>query len=532
MGMAQIQVADLPEGQRPSAHHEDSADTFWAKLLRREQRGNFSLIGASKYSQLLLKLTTSENLLMRSFHPFVAALLAISFICVAAHGQNISTTDFPLFAFDADGLYGYTDARGAIVIKPQFHLAWDFSEGLARVDVCTDDGLRWGFIDRTGTLVITASFEEASDFSDGLAAVEIGGAWGFIDHSGKVVIKPEYYNDDVLPEYKFSEGFAAVNVGKRWGYINKAGKMVITPKFDGAEPFQEGMAEIEVKNKRGYVDTSGRIAIKPQYDLAAEFSEGLARVNVGYRLGQNNLDPRRREGLWGYVDKTGGFVISPQFNFAASFSEGRARVRTEKGTGFIDKTGGLVIADKYEDADDFSEGLAAVRLDKMWGYIDPSGRTIIPFKFGEAQKFTDGIAPVNNWNNRIDKQGELVWTRPLSSPGVASSVYCEPKSTPAGPTPEENAARRRELHKLMLKGLYEHDGAAELLYIGDMTSVPSLLRVLKDNPPTGIYNGRRMYICTHAHAVAALTRITGEKFEGYLEWSAWWTEYRRSHAKE
>jgi hypothetical protein len=40
------------------------------------------------------------------------------------------------------GKYGYADAQGNIIIKPQFDKALDFSEGLAAVE---QDGL-WGYI--------------------------------------------------------------------------------------------------------------------------------------------------------------------------------------------------------------------------------------------------------------------------------------------------------------------------------------------------------------------------------------------------
>ncbi len=234
----------------------------------------------------------------------------------------------------------------------------------------------------------------------------------------------------------------------------------------------------------------------------------------------------------GYIDKSGRFTIAPQYDWADSFSAGLAVVRTEGLTGFIDKSGRVVIDIKYELAEPFSDGLAAVRLDNKWGYINESGRTVVPFQFGESRGFVDGVAPVNNWNNRINKQGEIVWSHPpISQETNSAARLCEPKIKPPDPTPEEIAARRRLIHKLMLKGEYEHDGAGELLYIGDITSVPALLRVLKDNPPSVLLNGRKSYICTYAHASAALQKITGHKTESYEEWVTWWKQYRKSHRK-
>ena len=72
-----------------------------------------------------------------------------------------------------------------------------------------------------------------------------------------------------------------------------------------------------------------------------------------------------------------------------------------------------------------------------------------------------------------------------------------------------------------------------MIYIGDMTSVPALLRVLKDNAPKGCAaGGQCAYICTYSHAVAALEKITGHKAVVYEDWAAWWEEYQKSHPGE
>jgi hypothetical protein len=104
-----------------------------------------------------------------------------------------------------------------------------------------------------------------------------------------------------------------------------------------------------------------------------------------------------------------------------------------------------------------------------------------------------------------------------------------PEPTPSSLT-EKDLKRRAEVHKLMLKGEYLHDGAIELQYIGDISSVPALLVVLKKNPP--MPSGS--VICTTAHALQALRKITGAN-PGikYEDWSAWWEKYQEEQkAKE
>jgi len=464
---------------------------------------------------------------------FMAALLLANFSPARqADARTQRQRDTPrLFTFEENDAYGYEDAAGNVVIRPQFSLAWDFSEGLAHVQMCSDYGDRWGFIDATGSVAVHPRFENAHGFSEGLAAVRLNGRWGFINRRGRVIVKPRF-DDDNLHDYRFSEGLAAVKMGKKWGFIDRRGRWVVRPRFDSVGDFSEGLAEIEMKDRHGYIDAKGRVVIEPRFDLAAEFSEGLARVNIGYRFGWNDEDTNRRKGKWGYIDRTGKFVIPAMYDWADSFSEGLAVVGDGGYTGFIAKTGRVRVEMKYEDARAFSEGLAAVRLDRKWGYINPSGGVVIPFRFGESWSLSGGVAVVNNGFNRINSRGEVIWERkPAKRVSTASSSDCEPRIKPPSPTPAELARRRQQVYKLIFDGQYQHDGAGELLYIGDMTSVPALLRVLKDNAPKDCPGGRCTYVCTYAHAVAALEKITGHKAVHYQDWAAWWGEHQKSHPR-
>lgn len=77
-------------------------------------------------------------------------------------------------AVKKDGNWGFVDAKGKIVIEPQFNDARSFSNGLAAVKV----GGLWGFIDSKGNMVIEPQFNDAKDFTDdGSVFVLIGNQW-------------------------------------------------------------------------------------------------------------------------------------------------------------------------------------------------------------------------------------------------------------------------------------------------------------------------------------------------------------------
>jgi len=224
----------------------------------------------------------------------------------------------------ACGSIGYLDKHGRIAIKPQFRIAFPFSEGRASVNV--DE--KWGFIDKAGRAVITPQFRQATSFANGLARVYMidngsplrGPGWSYIDKNGKEVL-----DHKLRDAQTFKNGFAALKKDDgNWTVIDKTGKIVFNPQFDTdqyhvveAPEVGDGLIRIWTKGpwpKWGYADLTGRIVIPPQFYWTENFSEGRAAVQAG------------SGGKFGYIDRTGAIVIKPQFDRAHKFMRGIARV--------------------------------------------------------------------------------------------------------------------------------------------------------------------------------------------------------------
>ena len=114
---------------------------------------------------------------------------------------------------------------------------------------------------------------------------------------------------------------------------------------------------------------------------------------------------------------------------------------------------------------------------------------------------------------------------------LASDAFCQSKVKNKSKTKitvkqQIEEEKRKEIESRMLKGEYQHDGSGELLYIGTIESVPALLKVLEDNPPNET-NGKKFYICTYAHAISALKKITGQSFVDFQDWKNWWEKYQK-----
>lgn len=81
----------------------------------------------------------------------------------------------------------FSCARPSFVSPPQFGQAWTFSEGLAPVKI---EGL-CGYIDKTGSMVVRPQFTGAKIFREGIALVQKDGEWCYIDRKGKIVFEPK-----------------------------------------------------------------------------------------------------------------------------------------------------------------------------------------------------------------------------------------------------------------------------------------------------------------------------------------------------
>ena len=327
--------------------------------------------------------------------------------------------DVHMFYAKQNGLYGFIDVEGNMVIKPQFLSTRGFCEGLCSVEL--DSG--WGFIDKTGKMVVEPVFDSAGSFDEGVAIVCQNDKHFLIDRKGEEVAPGVYYSflgDGFSP--RFSEGFCTCCVKNKYGFIDRTGNVVIQPQFDQVKDFHDGLALMEINDKFGYVDKNGVMVIKPQFDRAEDFEDGLAWA--------------RPKDLWGVIDKTGEFVVKPKYEYSGSpcseglLKDGRTVVKTEKVRaglfrteeirttetkyGIVDKKGNLVIEYRFDDARGFSDGLAAVCIGDYstgkWGYIDKLGQMVIEPRFEEAGFFVNGLATVkiNGKTGFIDKTGQIV----------------------------------------------------------------------------------------------------------------------------
>ncbi|MEK8129306.1 WG repeat-containing protein [Paenibacillus filicis] len=314
--------------------------------------------------------------------------------------------------------------------------------GLFPAAVRTVHGTRFGYINAEGRMVIRPQFEDAQPFqSNGLAVVGSGGHVGAIDTSGQYRIKPLF---DTIGD--FSEGRAAVIDKEGFKVIDESGQVLTPHAYSYIGTFREGRAVVSDSGSGhyGYLNTAGQVVIPLQYLEAGDFSHGKAVVKVqenlyalidtsGKRLHTypyafvgglgDGLLPFRQEveGRYGYIDEAGQVVIKPQYTVALPFSEGRAVVNTaadyKNEYGLIDRRGRAILKPSYNEVRDLGERRYAVgfALDPEKPYIgsvyaiaDDHGKFLTQALYVQVADYKKGVASVSDGRRTffLDRSGK------------------------------------------------------------------------------------------------------------------------------
>lgn len=130
-----------------------------------------------------------------------------------------------------------SDRWGYLIGEPRY-----ISDGMSLISMGNDYyNKTFGFIDTNGRMAIEPKYDFAYDFSEGVAPVEVGGSYVFIDKTENVVIPGPFQRAS-----PFSEGLALVRLNDKFGFIDRLGDFVIAPQFDCASSFAGGMAAVNI----------------------------------------------------------------------------------------------------------------------------------------------------------------------------------------------------------------------------------------------------------------------------------------------
>lgn len=158
----------------------------------------------------------------------------------------------------------FIDKQGKSLTLTGWEDAEEFSCGLALVQ---QDGL-YGYIDPTGELVIPLQFTSANSFYDGVALVRRGEERIAINTQGETLYTCVWDRAGG----KFSNGFIWVMQDGLYGLMNTAGELVVPCEWDDyvGMPFLFGdMTAMEKADQLGFVNKQGELITGRLWDEAA-----------------------------------------------------------------------------------------------------------------------------------------------------------------------------------------------------------------------------------------------------------------------
>jgi WG containing repeat len=355
-----------------------------------------------------------------------------------------------LSPYRENGLWGYTDSTGAVVIPARYETAAPFMEGGLTI-VKTGEG--YGLINKLGREVVPAKlqneikscgcgvfgFQQTAGYalvnSDGKRIdrgqveevqghtcnqnrlpIRQGKQMAFIDTKGLAMTGFVY--DEVFP---YAHGVAPVKAAGTpyWSLIDLAGKPVGKGKYQELFPLVDGLG-VGIQdnavggNKYGVIDTAGNVIIPFQFArISGTFEGGYVGCAAydPYDLASKGITPAAN--TWFIYNRQGQKVGETHADIWDNFSEGLVVVEQLEKYGFADTTGKVVIPMKYDWACGFKNGLAWVGKGGKYGFIDHEGKEVIPLKYGTAYDYVfmdDHGAPVRDLATGemfyIDKNGK------------------------------------------------------------------------------------------------------------------------------
>lgn len=239
-------------------------------------------------------------------------------------------------AIKVNGVWGFVDRSGHMVIAPRFNDGDPFSGGVTNAE---DDKTHMeGYLDPQGKWVIAPQFETAFSFVSGIAAVVDKDKTYGIDHSGQHVIEPRA--NTTLDGRVFFDGPALrvsrKDIYQRWSSKGELLTTFFAPTQDAAlKDYPLGMSLRDAGEglvpawsegeKAGYVDLSGKWLIAQQFDEAKKFIAGHAVAKNGDK--------------YGVIDRKGAWVVQPEWALIDADENGRYSLHASNDTNSVDASG-------------------------------------------------------------------------------------------------------------------------------------------------------------------------------------------------
>lgn len=139
---------------------------------------------------------------------------------------------------DEDGLKGFVNKKGEIVIKPQYNEAYSFKNGYAVVKSGEGEKSYWQIINKKGRVILDMgpeTIKTSGYVSSGLLGYTKSpdlNTWGFVSIKGENIVEP---SKDYISVSEVNNSKFIFSNGEKYGVSEISGKRVIPAEYDNIE---------------------------------------------------------------------------------------------------------------------------------------------------------------------------------------------------------------------------------------------------------------------------------------------------------
>ena len=162
-----------------------------------------------------------------------------------------------LFPAKSKGAFGFVNAEGNWIIKPQYAETTMFSENIAAYRTTQN----WGLINSSGEQITEASWEEIKPFQKGLAIAKANGKYFFLNTFGAVLNSEGYDNI-----YRTTDGYFLVEKSGKSGLLDGQANEIIATEFEALRRERKDFVIVEKDGLTGVINEIGEIIIPVAYE--------------------------------------------------------------------------------------------------------------------------------------------------------------------------------------------------------------------------------------------------------------------------
>jgi len=314
--------------------------------------------------------------------------------------QTLAQATGPLYPVLVNGMWGYINASGKLIVEPQYEQAAFFQFGKYAI---IKKESKYGVLDATGIEVKKCTYDSITFANDSLILVQFNNQWTVEYANGAVLLNNVY--DSV---YVYATHLKLYDGGK-CGLYDLRSHISVSIDYTNLKFYGDKYLLAIQGNRLGVIDENESIIIPFQYSSILPINDSITRVET--------------DGKWGLISTDGKCNIAPKWSRIDFFGRGYIKGLIGDRLELCEYPSGRVITDQYDDYYECSADYIAARRGLKVGIINGAGREEVPPLYDEVKHLTKEYFSVKSMNGYgiIHISGDTIL--PLAYSKVGVKVY-------------------------------------------------------------------------------------------------------------